>query len=284
MTPADFHHWLTARARRTLVMGVLNVTPDSFSDGGQFDAVDAAVVHARRMIDDGADLIDIGGESTRPGAARTGVDEQIARVVPVLRACRELPVTFSIDTTRAAVARAAMDAGASVVNDVSAGRDDPDMIGLVARSRCPVILMHMRGQPATMQADPVYDNVTANVAAFLKERARAFEAAGVAPHRILIDPGIGFGKTLDHNLALLRELAALTSTPYLVVVGTSRKGFIGKLLNRPDPADRVFGTAASVAWAVAHGAAIVRVHDVGAMKDVVTLIDAIRNAPPADGR
>jgi dihydropteroate synthase len=258
-------------------MGVLNVTPDSFSDGGLHLDRDRAVAAAQAMIEAGADLIDIGGESTRPGAARIDDAEQIRRVIPVIQAVAKTGVTISIDTTRSNVAHAAIDAGASIVNDISAGREDPAIIALVASLAAPVILMHMQGTPATMQANPTYANVVADVHQHLIERARVFENAGVKHSDILIDPGIGFGKTAEHNLLLLKHLDQLVSTGYAVLIGTSRKGFIGKILNQPNPADRVMGTAATVAYAVAKGASIVRVHDVGQMKQVVTMIDAIAN-------
>lgn len=277
MLPADFDAWLLDPNRRPLLMGVLNVTPDSFSDGGQFDAAHAAVQHARAMIAAGANLIDIGGESTKPGAVRVPADEQIARIAPVLDACRDLATTFSIDTTLAAVAAAALDRGVSVVNDVSAGCDDPAMLPLVAARQCPVILMHMLGQPATMQDDPHYDDVVAEVRGFLAERAAAFEAAGVALHRVLVDPGIGFGKTLEHNLDLLNATDRIAVDGRPVCVGVSRKGFIGRLTGKTAPADRVFGTAAAVSAAILRGASIVRVHDVSEMKDVVAVAAALRD-------
>ncbi len=280
MTPPDFDRWLADPHRRPLVMGVLNVTPDSFSDGGEFLDAGRARAHAEEMIAGGADLIDIGGESTRPGAARVGAADQIARVVPVLRACRDLGVVFSVDTTRADVAAAALDAGAAVVNDISAGREDPGMIDLVARRRCPVVLMHMQGEPATMQAAPHYGDVVGEVAAFLRDRAAAFEHGGVDMGRIVVDPGIGFGKTVDHNLDLLAATARLAAEGRPVLVGASRKGFIGHLTGKPDPAARVFGTAAAVSWAITQGAAIVRVHDVSEMRDVVAVADAIRRRLP----
>ncbi len=275
-----FRSWLRDPARRPLVMGVLNVTPDSFSDGGQFDQAEAAVNHARAMVGSGAHLIDIGGESTRPGSSPVPEDEQIRRVVPVVGAIQtlSLPVTISIDTTRAAVAEAALDAGAHVVNDVSAGRDDPGLLPLLAARRVPVILMHMQGTPVTMQADPHYADVTADVIAFLKDRVAAAVSAGIDPSDVLVDPGIGFGKTLRHNLELLRrlrELADALEKP--VVLGTSRKGFIGHITGEDEPSHRLFGTAATVAWGVANGAGVLRVHDVGPMTKVARMIDAILN-------
>jgi len=265
-------------------MGVLNVTPDSFSDGGRFATPDRAIDHAREMAAAGADLIDVGGESTRPGSQPVPADEQIRRVAPViselsaLAGRRQFEAVLSIDTTRAAVAEAALDAGAHVVNDISGGRDDPTMLPLVARRRVPVVLMHMRGTPATMQIDPRYDDVVADVARFLRERLDAAVAAGVPEADILLDPGIGFGKTAAHNFELLRRLPeiAVAAVGRPLVVGVSRKGFIGRVSGEPDPANRVFGTAAAVAWSVAHGASVVRVHDVPAMAQVVRVIGAIQ--------
>ena len=260
-----------------LVMGILNVTPDSFSDGGRYADAAAAADAAARMVADGADVIDVGGESTRPGSRPVSEAEQIARVVPVIRAFRATGcvVPVSIDTTRAAVAAAALDAGADVVNDVSAGRDDAAMLPLVAAGGVPVILMHMQGTPATMQADPTYDDVTAEVSAFLLDRLAAAERAGVAPANVLFDPGFGFGKAVDHNLTLLRDLPVIVGLGRPVVVGTSRKGFIGTVTGEPAGGGRPFGTAATVAWSAVAGAAVVRVHDVPAMAAVVAMIRAV---------
>ncbi len=260
-------------------MGVLNVTPDSFSDGGRFATLDAAVGRARQIAAVGGSLIDIGGESTRPGSAPVPAEEQIRRVVPVIRAIRsELPITISIDTTRSAVAAAAMDAGANLVNDISGGRDDPEMLPLVARRGTPVILMHMQGTPATMQVSPAYQDVVGEIKTFLRDRLNSAQTAGIDPADVLLDPGIGFGKSMDHNLQLLRRLNELTEIGRPLVLGTSRKGFIGKITGETDPADRIMGTGATVAWTVANGAAIVRVHDVEPIIRVVRMIEAIRSA------
>jgi dihydropteroate synthase len=282
MSPAEFDDWLRDERRRPLVMGVLNVTPDSFSDGGQFIEPAAAVARAGQMAAEGADLIDVGGESTRPGSLPVEPDEQIRRVVPVLRAARArlAGVTFSIDTTRADVAAAALDAGAHVVNDVSAGRGDPGLLPLAARRGCPLILMHMQGTPQTMQLNPTYSDVTAEVKSFLRDRAEAAIGAGFNARNILLDPGIGFGKTVEHNLELLRRLGEFATLGRPLVVGTSRKGFIAKVLGEQrgaaDSNSRLFGTAATVAWAVANGAGVVRVHDVGAMAQVVRMVRSIK--------
>jgi dihydropteroate synthase len=239
------------------------------------------------MVESGADLIDVGGESTRPGSQPVAPDVQVARVVPVVRAITELglPVTISVDTTRAAVAQAALDAGAHVLNDVSAGRDDVGMLPLAGSRECPIVLMHMQGTPATMQAAPQYSDVTREVIQFLRQRVEAAVSAGIVRENVLVDPGIGFGKTLKHNLELLRrlpEIAEQIASP--LVVGTSRKGFIGRITGEADPSRRLFGTAATVAWSAANGAGVLRVHDVSQMAQVVRIIDAIqREAPFADG-
>jgi dihydropteroate synthase len=277
VSPSHFDSWLLNPLRPPLVMGVLNVTPDSFSDGGQYADADAAVEHGLEMATAGADLIDIGGESTRPGADPVFDDEQIRRVVPVIqRLAKEIPDTaLSIDTTRSSVAIAALDAGAHIVNDISAGTDDSQMFSLIARRRAPIILMHMLGRPKTMQLAPAYDDVTAEVSGFLNEQIINAGIHGIDVDRILIDPGIGFGKKVEHNLTLLRRLMELTVLGRPLVVGTSRKSFIGKITGESEPSGRLFGTAASVAWCVANGARIVRVHDVEPMAKVVRMISAI---------
>ena len=277
MTGRDFDQWLRDPARRTLVMGVLNVTPDSFSDGGRFADPAAAVAHAREMADAGAAMIDIGGESTRPGSQGVDAAEQIRRVVPVIRALSgQLPALISIDTTRTAVAEAGLDAGAHLVNDISGGRDDPTLLFAIGQRGVPVVLMHMQGTPATMQVNPTYSDVTGDVAEFFDDRLFAAARAGIKPERVLLDPGIGFGKSMQHNLELLRRLPELAALGRPLVVGTSRKGFVGKITGEADPARRLFGTAATVAWSVANGAGVVRVHDVGPMAQVVRMIRAIQ--------
>lgn len=278
MKTSEFDSWLLNPARQPLVMGVLNVTPDSFSDGGKFADTDSAVAHAFEMADAGADLIDIGGESTRPGSDAVEDDEQIRRVVPVIKALttQGIPAVLSIDTTRSAVAAAALDAGAYIVNDISAGQDDSQMFSLVARRHVPIILMHMLGRPKTMQHAPTYYDVTAEVSGFLNEQVIAAGIHGIDVDKILLDPGIGFGKKVEHNLELLRRLMELTVLGRPLVLGTSRKSFIGKITGESEPSHRLFGTAASVAWTIANGAAIVRVHDVEPMSQVVRMISAIR--------
>lgn len=236
------------------------------------------------MVVDGADWIDCGAESTRPGAERVDEREQVRRLEPVLPAIVSQfsdRVIFSIDTTRSGVAEYAIDAGVEVVNDVSAARDDPDMLALVARRGKPIVLMHMLGRPRDMQDDPQYADVTGEVIAFLRDRAAAAESAGVAPHAVLIDPGIGFGKTTRHNLELLNRIEEIVALGRPVVIGTSRKRFIGQITGVPDPAERVLGTAATVTWSVARGAAAVRVHDVAAMSQVVRMTLAMMHPPEA---
>lgn len=261
--------------RRTLVMGIVNVTPDSFSDGGSYANVDDAVKHAIQMVADGAELLDVGGESTRPGSDVVASDEEIRRVVPVVRRIvDELPdVPVSVDTRKAAVARAAADGGATIVNDVSAGAD-PAMFGVVADAGAGMILMHMKGEPKTMQDDPSYYDVVAEVRGFLGDRVEAAVEAGIDLARLCVDPGIGFGKTLEHNLALLHDIRAFHHLGVPVLVGPSRKRFIGTLTDT-EVDDRIEGTAGVVAWCAAECVDIVRVHDVKEMTRVVRVVDAI---------
>ncbi len=260
---------------RTLVMGILNVTPDSFSDGGRFLEPGTAVAHALRMAEDGADVVDVGGESTRPGSDPVPAEEELARVLPVIRGIVEarpdLPV--SIDTRKPEVAEAALAAGARIVNDVAAGRT-PGMFEVVRAAGAGMVLMHMLGEPKTMQEAPSYEDVVAEVRSFLAERLEAAAEAGIEPEALVVDPGIGFGKTLEHNLLLLRHLEALTELGRPVMVGPSRKRFIGAILGLPED-QRDEGTAGAVAWAVAHGASVVRVHDVRTTARVVRVVDAI---------
>jgi dihydropteroate synthase len=267
---------------RCLVMGVVNVTPDSFSDGGRYLDHRAAVAHGLALAAEGADLLDVGGESTRPGASYVDEATELDRVTPVIETlAMATDVPISIDTRKAAVARAALAAGAAVVNDVSAGRDDPDLLGVAAKARAPVVLMHMQGTPATMQDDPRYDDVVAEVEAFLAERCAAAEAAGVAHEALVVDPGIGFGKRDHHNYALLANLARLTRLGHPVLVGTSRKGFIGRALGAPMH-ERLEGTAATVVWAVERGARIVRVHDVRHIVRTVRMTEALLAGSPRE--
>jgi dihydropteroate synthase len=267
---------------RTLIMGVLNVTPDSFSDGGTFLDVNTAVEHAREMAGAGADIIDIGGESTRPGATPVSAEEELRRVLPVVERLGDLVV--SVDTTKSVVAEKALAAGGRIVNDISALRFDPRMIDVVRDAGAGVVLMHMQGVPQTMQQDPWYDDVIAEVRSFLAERIAFAESQGLKKSQIAVDPGIGFGKTMEHNLQLLARLGEFGSLGCPVVIGTSRKSFLDKVLaatgtRRVGEADaRLWGTAATVAWAVVQGARVVRVHDVAEMSDVVRMVETIRQA------
>jgi len=266
--------------RRTLIMGVLNVTPDSFFDGGRRAHSTETIADGVAMTAGGADIVDIGGESTRPGARPISEEEELARVLPVVRGLRrEVGVPISIDTYKSAVARAALDAGADIVNDISSMRFDGAMVSLVAAQKVPVVLMHMQGTPQTMQTEPRYADVTRDVRDFLA--AQLYEAvdAGVAPEAIILDPGIGFGKTLDHNLQLLRSLPALAALGQPLLVGASRKAFIGKVLNL-EAGDRLEGSLAAAVAAVLAGANIVRVHDVVETSRAVRVADAIRYGFP----
>ncbi|MHC4112178.1 MAG: dihydropteroate synthase [Planctomycetota bacterium] len=261
-----------------LVMGVLNVTPDSFSDGGRFLDTDKAIKHGLKMAAEGAAIIDIGAESTRPGAEPVSMDEQIKRVVPVIEElCKRIEVPISIDTNSSEVAKAALEAGAALINDITALSDER-MGELAAEEQVPVILMHMQGTSATMQIEPKYKDVVSEVRRVLLKKAKRAEQFGIPRERIFIDPGIGFGKTLVHNLLLLRNIDKFVTTGYRVLVGTSRKSFIGKITDKNKPADRIFGTAASVTLCVAGGISIVRVHDVAEMVDVVKVANAIVSA------
>ncbi|MET0345176.1 MAG: dihydropteroate synthase [Casimicrobiaceae bacterium] len=256
------------------VMGIVNVTPDSFSDGGQFADADAAIAHARRLRDEGAAIVDVGGESTRPGAAAVPEDVELARVLPVVEALAHDGAIVSVDTMKPGVIRAAIGAGASMVNDVRA-LQAPGAIEAVAASDAAVCLMHMQGEPRSMQAEPQYVDVVAEVAAFLRERARACEAGGIARERIAVDPGFGFGKTVAHNLRLLRELRAIAGLGYPVVAGLSRKSTLGALTGRA-PGERLPASLAAALAAVAGGAAIVRVHDVRATVDALCVWSAVQ--------
>lgn len=259
-----------------LVMGILNVTPDSFSDGGEFFDLPRAIEHGLQMVRDGAAIIDVGGESTRPGSASVPHEVQIDRVVPVIEAISEHTDTpISIDAYQYEVAQAALRAGAGMVNDITALSDER-MARLAAEREVPVVLMHMQGAPATMQAEPKYDDVVAEVLDFLLERAGRAERAGVPSERIFIDPGIGFGKTLEHNLELLKNIDKFVATGYRVLVGTSRKSFIGTITGGKKPSERTYGTASTVALCAAAGASIVRVHDVPEMLDVVAVANRLR--------
>ena len=256
-------------------MGIVNVTPDSFSDGGLFSSSDAAVEHALQLEAEGADILDIGGESTRPNAERVDADEECRRVVPVIEQLAErskLPI--SIDTQKPEVARAALEAGAAIVNDIAANREDEEMWRIVSEFGAGYVAMHMQGTPQTMQADPQYDDVAAEVEAFFVERLKRLKAAGVDEDQVVLDPGIGFGKNLQHNLALLAALNGFTKIIRPVLLGASRKSFMGKLLD-VEVSDRLAASLACASWAVASGVQIVRVHDVSQTVQTARMIEAI---------
>jgi dihydropteroate synthase len=274
---------LPARTDRIVVMGVLNVTPDSFSDGGRYPSVDAAVAHAVEMRASGADLIDVGGESTRPGAQRVDAAEEIRRVLPVIECLVQERVPLSVDTYRAEVAAAALQAGVSVVNDVSGGLGDADMLAVVRDAGCPWILMHWRGHSASMQQLAHYEDVVADVRAELIARVDAAVSGGVDPAALVLDPGLGFAKTAAHNWSLLAELDSLVRLGFPLLVGASRKSFLGKLLAAPDGAprpvdEREHATTALTAYAALRGAWGVRVHEVGPSVDAALTVAAIEGA------
>ena len=260
---------------KPLIMGVLNLTPDSFSDGSRYDSVYEAVAAAEKMVADGADILDIGGESTRPGAEPVSAEEEAERVIPVIeKLAGRLNVPISIDTWKATVAKAALNAGAEIVNDISAMTFDPDMSGTIAESGAAVVLMHNRGRPAEMQKNTDYSDIVSEVMAFLDTRIQAAILAGIDEERIVVDPGIGFGKGASGNMEIIRRLREFHLLNRPILIGTSRKSFIGTALNR-EVSERVFGTAASVAVAMMNGASIFRVHDVAAMRDTVDMVRAI---------
>ena len=260
-----------------LLMGVLNVTPDSFSDGGKFYDRDKAIEQGLKMAEDGAAIIDVGPESTRPGAEPVSAEEQIKRAIPVIESiAKETKTCISIDTTNYDVAKAALEAGATMINDITALADER-LARLAAEKQVPVVLMHMQGTPQTMQIEPKYNDVVAEVLSFLLERAKRAEGFGIPKERIIIDPGIGFGKTLEHNLKLLANIDKFLKTSYRVLVGPSRKKFIGTITGKENPADRIFGTAAAVALCASAGVSILRVHDIAEMLQVVKIANAITN-------
>lgn len=269
--------------KQTYLMGVLNITPDSFSDGGDYYQVEAAFDHAQELVKAGADILDVGGQSTRPGAKAISPEAELERVIPIIQAIRQaFNIPISVDTTRAAIAQQAIQAGADLINDISGGTFDPQMLSTVAELEVPIVLMHIRGTPETMQQLTDYEDLIGEIKSVLKERIRAAEQAGIARSRIIIDPGIGFGKTYEQNLELLRQLHQFSSFGVPLLVGTSRKSFIGKILNQSDPKQRVLGTASTCCAAIAQGADILRVHDLPQMRDVSRVADAIwrKKKPP----
>jgi dihydropteroate synthase len=269
---------------RARVMGIVNVTPDSFSDGGAHDTTDAAVAHGLRLAEEGADLLDVGGESTRPGAMPVDLEEELRRVVPVIRRlAAETSLPISVDTSKPEVMRAAVEAGAGMINDVCALRREGALDAASALG-VPVVLMHMRGDPGSMQAAPMYEDVVAEVHRFLAERIFAAEMAGIDKRRIVIDPGFGFGKTLEHNLALLAQLQRFTELGVPVLAGLSRKKTIGELTGRDVPAERIHGSVAAHLLAAQHGARILRVHDVAATVDALKVWQALEATPVPKAR
>jgi dihydropteroate synthase len=256
-----------------LLMGILNVTPDSFSDGGKFFDTKKAIAHGLKMAEDGAAIIDIGAESSRPGSEPVSAEEQIKRAVPVIEALSEKSkIPISIDTFNFEVAKAALEAGASMINDITALSDER-IAELAAEKNVLVVLMHIQGTPKTMQANPVYKDVVSEVLAYLLKSAKRAEQFGIPKERIFIDPGIGFGKTVEHNLLLLKNIDKFVASSYRILVGTSRKAFIGKITGKENPADRIFGTAATIALCAYNGVSILRVHDIAQMLDVIKVIN-----------
>ncbi len=264
-------------SKKTYIMGILNVTPDSFSDGGQFFSTDKAVEQAFRMIADGADIIDVGGESTRPGAAEISVKEEIRRVVPIIKAItKQASVPVSIDTYKASVAEAAVSAGASVINDISGLRFDPEMPDLAAKSKVPVVIMHIRGTPKNMQRNPSYKTLIPEIMDYLREGISIARRSGISDEKIIIDPGIGFGKTVAHNLEIINRLNEFAGFEKPILLGHSRKSFIGNILDDAPVTDRLEGTAAAAAIGIFNGADIIRVHDIKAMVRVARIADEIK--------
>ncbi|MEH2413057.1 dihydropteroate synthase [Nostoc sp.] len=262
--------------QRTYLMGILNVTPDSFSDGGEFNTTSAALVQAQALIAAGADMIDVGGQSTRPGAKQITLVEELDRVVSVLQVIRpEISVPISVDTTRAAVARASVEIGADIINDISGGTFDSEMLPTVAELDVPIILMHIRGTPQTMQQQTDYQDLLEEIYSFLARQIGVATAVGIDLDKIIIDPGIGFAKNYKQNLEIFRGLRSLAALNCPILVGASRKSFIGRILNQPDPKARVWGTAAACCAAIFNGADILRVHDVQEMRDVSLVADAL---------
>ncbi len=263
--------------KKTYIMGILNVTPDSFSDGGRFFDEKRAIEHAFRLFEEGADIIDVGGESTRPGSEPVTVEEEIRRTVPVIKAIsKEIKIPISIDTYKSEVARHALDAGASMVNDISGMRFDPEMAKVVSEYEVPVIIMHIKGRPKDMQRNPQYEALIPEIMDYLRISIRLAKKFGILDNKIIIDPGIGFGKTFDHNLEIIKNLKEFTALGKPIAIGVSRKAFIGKVLGDVPPERRLEGTAAAVAISIFNGANIIRVHDVKEMAKVAKVADAIK--------
>lgn len=275
MNIGSFNTWLCNKNREPLVMGILNVTPDSFSDGGKYNNSQKAIDRASKMEDEGADIIDIGGESTRPGAEQVDIEEELNRVIPVIEGVRQNSnIIISIDTYKSVVADKAISAGANIINDVSGLRFDNNMAHIASEAKVPIIVMHMLGNPQNMQNDPFYSNLMEELITFFKERVEVLISNGINPKNIILDPGIGFGKTVEHNFTIIRELNRIVDLGFPVLIGPSRKSFIGNTLNLP-PEDRIEGTAAAVTAAIMNGSRIVRVHDVKEMLRVVKVTEKL---------
>lgn len=286
LTPLPLREQTFAWGTETYLMGILNVTPDSFSDGGRFNSLDSALAQAAYLVKAGAHLLDIGGQSTRPQAEEIAIEVELQRVVPVIQALRSLPshpsvsvsvssIPISVDTTRAVVAQAAIEAGADLVNDISGATYDARMLPTIAELGVPIVLMHIRGTPKTMQQLTTYQDLMGEIYEFLARRIEAAVSRGIDPNRILLDPGIGFAKTFTQNLEILRQIPKLRNLGCPILIGTSRKSFIGHILEQPDPQQRVWGTAATCCAAIAGGADLLRVHDVAEMREVCRVADAI---------
>lgn len=275
MNIGSFNTWLCNKNREPLIMGILNVTPDSFSDGGKYNNSQKAIDRASKMEDEGADIIDIGGESTRPGAEQVDIKEELNRVIPVIEGVRQNSnIIISIDTYKSVVADKAISAGANIINDVSGLRFDNNMAHIASETKVPIIVMHMLGNPQNMQNDPFYSNLMEELITFFKERVEVLISNGINPKNIILDPGIGFGKTVEHNFTIIRELSRIVDLGFPVLIGPSRKSFIGNTLNLP-PEDRIEGTAAAVTAAIMNGSRIVRVHDVKEMLRVVKVTEKL---------
>tara|TARA_B100001173_G_scaffold294317_1_gene288085 strand:- start:421 stop:1260 length:840 start_codon:yes stop_codon:yes gene_type:complete len=272
-----FQNWCNSPGRKTLVMGIINVTPDSFSDGGKYVKIKNAINHAKKMVNDGADIIDVGGESTRPGADEVSISEELRRVIPVVESIRSnFPdLLISIDTTKSVVAHEAVKAGADIINDVSGLDSDIDMVGMVANLKVPIIIMHMKGNPRNMQINPKYKNLIGEITSFFEKKIKIATELGINRNLIIIDPGIGFGKTINHNFEIISKLKEFSKLDLPIMIGPSRKSFIGKTLNLPVES-RIEGTSAAITASILNGANIVRVHDVLEMKRVAEITEKIR--------
>lgn len=278
LTLDKFKSWCQNPERPTLIMGILNVTPDSFSDGGKYFSTESAIDHALNMISDGADIIDIGGESTRPGAESLDEDEEMNRIIPVIKGLRKKSdILVSVDTYKASVAEMAISAGANIINDISGLSFDSEMVSLVADNKVPIVIMHIKGNPKTMQKDPVYQDLIGELVAFFLKQIQLAEKKGIKQFQIILDPGIGFGKKYEDNFTILHNLKSICELGYPVMIGPSRKSFIGETLNLPSD-KRIEGTSAAITAGVLNGARIVRVHDVKEMKRVVRIAEKIHTA------